>query len=306
MNQQFLLLFFCAVLLSACNGNQRQAIIRSAPLISTQHQDDAGRTLRFFTSPKRVVSLAPNLTEMVFAVGAGNLLVARSSACDYPGEALFLPAFDLEAGLPADSLLAMKADVILLPKGYFPAADIDMLVEAGLPLFELAGDSLRDVYRGLRMLGHMLGKTEQASQLADSLEKTEQSIVARTQNMVAYGTVMVLEREPLTVAGGTGLLQELIVKAGGKNRYADSSSPLVSTTEAELFDKKPEYLLIPNAAPQMYQLLIEQYPSLYDTQAAAKNQVFVLQPELVFRAGPRVLEGLRQMASALHSEMAVE
>ncbi len=300
----FYVIILIGCLLVGCRQGERMRLIKSAPLISTYFLDDEGQQLKLVSVPQRVISLAPSFTEIMFAIGAGERLIARTTACNYPDEALGLLALDLGGGLAVDSLASLQAEVILIPQGVFSAETLAEMQGAGLPMYVLGADSMEAVYGNIRQIGLIMGRAEAANALADSLANIEADIVARTENMIHYGTAMLLDGNPLTVAGGRGLLPELIRKAGGRNVYADVSAPFQRTNEEELAEKKPEYLLIPSQEPQVYQRLIEAFPSIYYTPAGQLNQVFVLEPELVFRSGPRIVEGLRQIAQALHSELA--
>lgn len=292
------------LLLLSCEDANRSKTIRSAPLITSSYQDDSGHLLTLRAAPKRIISLAPGITETLYAIGASSQMIARSTACNYPEEVFFLPAIDPQTDFVPDSMQSWEADVIFVPDGFYSKEILDQYAAQGLPIFSLKTESLQDVYRSIRMIGEITGRATEATQLADSLEQQEQLLVSRTENLIKYGTVMLIDSDPLTVAAGEGLFQEMIDKAGGKNRYAEAPGVLYQTTEEECQTMKPEYFLIPSRESQVYQLLIERYPMLYETPAAALNQVFVLDPDLIYRPGPRIIEGLQQMAQALHSEIA--
>lgn len=296
--------FLLVLLIVSCTDSNRSKTIRSAPLITSSYQDDSGHLLKLTSRPQRIISLAPGITETLYAIGASQQMIARSTACNFPEEAFFLPAIDPQTDFVPDSMMSWEADVIFVPDGFYPKETLDQYATMGLPIFSIKTESLQDVYRSIRMIGEITQQSERANALADSLENQEKALVARTENLIRYGTVMLIDSDPLIVAGGQGLFQEMIDKAGGKNRYEAGASVLYSTTEEECQSMKPEYLLIPSRETQVYQLLIERYPMLYETPAAALNQVFVLNPDLIYRPGPRIIEGLRQMAQALHSEIA--
>lgn len=296
-------LFLLVLLIASCSDSTRSKTIRSAPLITSSYQDDSGHLLKLTARPERIISLAPGITETLFAIGASQQMIARSTACNFPEEVFFLPSIDPQTDFVPDSMLSWEADIIFVPDGFYPKETLDQYVAQGLPIFSIKTESLQDVYRSIRIMGEITQHPEVAGALADSLENQEKLLVSRTENLIQYGTVMLIDSDPLIVAGGIGLFQELITKAGGKNRYEAGESVLYATTEEECNSMKPEYLLIPSRESQVYQLLIERYPMLYETPAAALNQVFVLNPDLIYRPGPRIVEGLRQMAQALHSEI---
>lgn len=295
--------FLLLILLVLGCSNDRKDRIRSAPLLTSTFADQAGNTVSIKGHAERIISLSPSITETLFAIGAGNQIVARSEACDFPEDVFFLPSVSLETDLSKEALSGLNPQVILLPDGILDQEGISQLRDAGLPILTIRTESLSEIYESIRLLGKLSGKNEPANQLADSLQQKEELIVTRTENLIKYGTVILVESAPLTVTGGAGLFQEMIDKAGGKNRYAEAPSVLYSTTEEELYTMKPEYIFVPSREQQVYQLLIEQYPALYETPAATLNQVFIMDPDLIYRPGPRIIEGLSQLAKTLHSDL---
>lgn len=295
-------IFLMALLILGCKDDRTDRI-RSAPLLTSTFVDQSGNQISIKGRADRIISLSPSITETLFAIGAGDQVVARSEACDYPEDALFLPSVSMETELNSEAMSGLDPQVILLPDGLLDQEAISQLQASGLPILTVKTESLADVYESIRVLGKLSGHPEQAKILADSLQQTEQLIVSRTQNLIQYGTVILVESDPLTVTGGSGLFQELIEKAGGKNRFEGAPFVLYTTTEEELYTMKPEYIFIPSREQQVYQLLVEKYPALYETPAAALNQVFVMDPDLIYRPGPRIIEGLSQMARTLHSDL---
>ncbi len=297
-------LIVLVLLIISCADSNRKRSIQSAPLITSTYRDDADHLLALQAPPERIISMAPALTEVLFAIGAGPNMVARSEACNYPDDALFLPAIDLETEFIPDSLAKWNPDLVLVPDGYYSGELLDQYAKAGLPLFVIRSESLEEVFRSIRLIGEVTGHQENADALADSLIHRAAELRARTENLIHYGSTLLIDSDPLRVAGGQGLFQELIELAGGKNRFEEAPAILYTTTEEELYSMRPEYLFIPSREPQIYQLLINRYPALYDTPAAANNQVFILDPDIIYRPGPRIVEGAREIAQALHSELA--
>jgi len=115
----YLLIIFVFILLS-CEDSNRTRTIRSAPLITSSYQDDSGHLLKLTARPERIISLAPGITETLFAIGASEQMIARSTACNFPEEAFFLPDIDPQTDFVPDSLISWEADVIFVPDGFYP------------------------------------------------------------------------------------------------------------------------------------------------------------------------------------------
>lgn len=289
-------------ILFSCSSDRTNRI-RTAPLLTRSFVDHLGNQISLKGKVERIVSLSPAITETLYAIGAGDQVIGRSEACDFPEDVIFLPGLSLKTDLTSGGLLELAPQLLLIPDGILHPDQFKYLKNHNLPFLVIRTESLSDVYESIRFLGDVTDNRAVAAYLADSLQARENRIVAHTRDLIKYGTAVLVDNDPLVVAGGQGLFQELISKAGGQNRFQETSTTLYETNEAEFHAMKPEYLFIPSKESQVYQMLIGQYPSIYDTPAAALNQVFVLDPDLIYRPGPRIIEGLRLMAQSLHSDL---
>ncbi|MDX2285649.1 MAG: helical backbone metal receptor [Bacteroidia bacterium] len=298
----FLLLMAAALLWAGCRDGRRK-LVEAAPLISTTYRDDAGRQFSLADPPDSVISLAPNITEMIFAIGAEDRLAARSQACDYPPAAAMLNEIVTYPALDLEQIQAAGGDLLITTDEIFTPDDIAQLERLGLPIYLQSYDSLADVYRCIRTLGELLDRREPARRLADSLQQIERAVSEAVTAFVKYKTVILISADPLKVVGGTGFLNELLVKAGGTNVFAGKPEAYYSTTVEELLQQQPEVMILPSTDPQVYAQLIALYPALYNTPAEVNKQVHTIHPDLLYRPGPRMIEGLAELAHLLHSSV---
>ncbi|GAB4429722.1 MAG: helical backbone metal receptor [Bacteroidia bacterium] len=306
MKPYLLLLPLCLLVSAACRDAKNRQIVGQAPLISQQYRDDTGREIRLPRKPRQIVSLAPNITEIVFAIGAAPRLAARSQACDHPAEAAAVPEITTYPALDLEQLATTGADLLLATDEIFTPDDLAQLERTGVPVYLQSYDSLADVYRGIRRLGEMLDQPARAAALADSLQAIEARVADSTYGKVRYRTLVLISADPLKVAGGGGFLNELIEKAGGLNVYAEHPEAYVSTTVEEILKLQPEYLILPSIRSSVYSELVATYPPLFDTPAARLRQVFVVDPDLFYRPGPRIIEGLLSLTHILHTSLQPE
>ena len=307
-NTVFIIILACfwGFLLPSCSDSERRAAIEQAPLISKVLTDGTGREIRLARSPRTFVSIAPNITEIFYALGAEDKLLARSEACNFPKAALELEAIPTYPQLDMEMLKSLDADLIISTDDVFGQEQLALFEAAEIPIFLQSYNSLADVFDGISEIGTLIGKRDIANHLSDSLRALTRHIVDSTQNQIKYGTLVLIGDEPLEVIGGKGLLNELIEKAGGRNVFADKDTLFYQPTTAEILQMQPEFLLIPSANDQAYANLVAQYPDLYNTPAEVTKQVFILDPELLFRPGPRIVEGLLLMTRTLHGRLARE
>ncbi len=298
------MLLMTALLLAACGGSgDRKKLVESAPTISQQLKDQTGRTIQLPNRPERIISLAPNITEIIFAIGAEGKLIGRSQACDYPAAVKSFPEVVTYPQLDLEQLKSLDPDLIITTDEIFTPDDIATLERLGLPIYLQRYQSLNDVYKGMEELGELLGTADQAKLVADSLRRIEASVLDSTEGAVHYRTTLLISGDPLKVAGGSGYLNQLIINAGGKNVYEESEEPYPTTTVEQLLQLQTEYLILPSKDKHVYQDLLDLYPALYNTPADVNKQVHVIDPDLVYRPGPRMLQGLLELTHILHSRL---
>lgn len=302
MRLYFLFLLTLGFCVAGC-GNSKSKLVDDAPLISKDLTDDTGRKIHLDKAPERVISLAPSITEIVCAVGAQSKLVARSQACDYPKSVDSLAFIPVYPSLDVEKLQSMKADIILTTDEIFSRDAIATLEAKGLPVYLQSYKQLSDVFRGIRNIGKLVECEPKANHLADSLEKIVRVVTDSTQNTAKYRTMILVGDEPLKVIGGTGYLNELIEKAGGLNIFAEKKEAYPSTTVEEILLLQPEYLIIPAKDQEAYTQLIIKYPPLHNTLADLQHHVFLVDPDLFFRPGPRSVEALLTLTNILHSNL---
>jgi iron complex transport system substrate-binding protein len=223
--------------------------------------DDAGDTVRLQAPARRVVSLIPASTELLFAIGAGSSLVGRTAYCDYPPAAKGVP--DLGDGIKPsiEAVLAQRPDLIVLYNSGQNAAVAGRLRELGLPVLRLNTDALSDVGRVARILGAVTGREHGADSVAAAFDTALAAATRHPKGPRPRVLLLVWEQPPMTIGRGS-FLHELVERAGGENLFADvaASSGIVSieavaardpdliftTTEGPAaFATRPEWQVVP-------------------------------------------------------------
>ena len=296
------LLFFALLLALGCSDGNKKLVER-APLISQSYVDDTGRKVELPRAPRRVVSIAPNITEMIFAIGGAEKLAGRSQACDYPPEAAAIAAITTFPQLDLEQLKVSGGELIITTDEIFTPDDIARLEQLQMPIYLQSYRTLADVNRCIRDLGTLLDREARADALADSLELIEQQVVAATENQIKYRTMILVSTDPLKVVGGKGFLNELITKAGGMNVFASTAEDYPVMTPEAVLSAQPEYIIIPSINEQIYAELLLLYPILSNPPADLTKQVFRVNPDLFYRPGPRMIQGLLELTHILHNQL---
>lgn len=303
MLRRILSICILSYLLLSCGDSQKRDLVKHAPSISVTYTDATGREVRLKKVPQKVISLAPNITEMIYLIGAEDKLIARSQACDYPPAVFAKEEVTTYPAIDREQLKSLGADMLLATKELFGPDAIASIEEVGLPVYLQTYDSLSMVFDAIRTLGKMLEVEAQSNHVADSLDAILAKVVKSTEPEIKYGTIILVSADPLIVVGGKGFLHEMIQKAGGKNSLGDLDQAYAKATVESILAAQPEYIILPSKKDQAYADLISLYPALINTPADKSKQVYIVDPDLFYRPGPRMLDGLLELTGILHSTL---
>lgn len=276
-------------------------LIEDAPLISSNFKDDYGHLLALKRVPKRVVSLASNLTEIIYAIGEEQRLVGVSHDSDFPDAAHYLPFVITYPDFDLPGVVALSPDLIL--------ASTEIHDERITPFFDRYKQNLyfhdyqhlEDIFESIRQTGALLSAERTANHLADSLSRITQAIADSTAGQIPYKTALVLGIDPITVVGSKSFMHDLITKAGGKNAFGMMPEKYAEVTAEQFILAAPEYVLIPTHNDRAWSDLVARHPDIFTKIPATEhNHVFQMEPDVIVRPGPRIVEGLAYITRVLH------
>ena len=240
---------------------------------------------------RRVLSLAPNLTETVFALGQGDRVVAVTANDHDPPEVERLPRVgDMQPDL--ERILALKPDLVLLDRNLHPPELEARLQALGLPLVAVETRSLGDLQRNLPVLGRALGAEEEARRALEAFQAGLREVERKAASMPHHPRVFVeIWGEPLMTAGAGSLVHELVEKAGGRNVYGDLPEAWPTLSTEDLVRRDPDLVVLTSTEPAV----AAARPGWSRLQAVRKGRLYRVDPDLVVRPTLRALEGLRQL-----------
>lgn len=277
-------------------GTERQeGAAVSYPLTVT---DSNGETVTIPAEPQKIVSVAPNLTELVYELGAGDLLIARSDYCDYPSEVSEVESVGTIFAPDMEKMVSLEPDLVLASTHFDgeSAAKIQELSIPALTLFE--ENSMEGVYTMIETLGQVLNRSEQAADCVETM-KTEIDGVAEKVKDAAPPTVYYAvdfgENGDFT-AGGDTFAGTMIALAGGDNIAKDVSG--WSITLEQIIEKDPSIILIGEAMKDDF----ISHPNYSGLTAVKEGRVYGIDNNLLDRQGYRNAEGVRALAEIFHPE----
>ena len=261
------------------------------------------------TTPKRIVSLVPSMTEVLFAIGAGDEVVGVSSYDRFPPEVMSKPRVGALIDPDFERILSLKPDLVVV---YSTQNDlIDRLTRVGIAMFVSKHAGLADVTASIRDLGARLGRSERASQVAGAIERDLAEIRTRVGGRPRPKTALIFGREPGTLraiyaSAGVGFMHDMLLAAGGDDAFGDVKRENLQVTVELLLARAPEVIIEVHPAegwtPE--RLLKEQtvWNSLSSLPAVKSKRVHLLADDRLWAPGPRVAEGARRLAELLHPE----
>ncbi len=264
--------------------------------------DDLGRTVRLPDSVVRVVTLAPNLTEIVFAAGAGRKLAGVGRPDDFPPQIDTLPRYSTYP-LDFEAVAALAPDLALASDQVNGLRDAEMLSSLGVPTYFLASNSLDEILESMVMVGKLLGTTDAAKRAADSLKQRVQALRSLTLDAGRPLTLFLIGQETLFSFGSESYMHDLIQLAGGRSATGDLDAEAPILSEEFVLSIRPEVIIGPWGDDYEAAQLLEHHPTWNVLPAVANHRVYGVDPDIVERPGPRLVEGAWVMARKIHPNL---
>ncbi|TKC83027.1 cobalamin-binding protein [Trinickia terrae] len=269
---------------------------------ATTVTDDAGTAVTLAAPAQRVISLAPHVTELIYAAGGGARLVGAVSYSDYPPAAKQVPRVGDNRALDLERIVALKPDLIVVWRHGNAQQQLDKLRELHVPMFVSEPHKLDDVATNLVRLGALLG----TSQVANAAAGQYRADIAQLRaSYAARPTVSVFYQvwdEPLITLNGDHIVSDVIALCGGRNVFAQLA-PLAPTVSTEaVLAANPEAIVTARAgatAPSRPLPGLDKWRKWPNLTAVARNNLFAIDGDLIDRPAPRIAQGAVQLCEDL-------
>ena len=275
------------------------------PLLVT---DDLGRKVMVAAMPKRIVSLAPSNTEILFAVGAGDQVVGLTQYCNYPPEASTRRA--LIGGFSANSIsiekiLTLQPDLVV-SAGSSHRTVIEALEQINVPVLALDAQNLDGIYKNILMVGQVTGHDTQAQTLVDQMKQRVAAVSDKVKTTPAQERPRVFYEvwdEPLMTAGSATFVHQVIELAGGVNIFADVKEQYPKVSPEVVVARDPDVILGPlTHSNALVASKIAARPGWQPIKAVQKGRIAIVDGDVISRAGPRIVDAIEIVAKLLHPD----
>jgi len=260
--------------------------------------DDLGHELRLQQPAQRIVSLAPHLTELLFAAGAGEQIVGVVAYSNYPAAAQQIEQVGGYTALDLERIALLKPDLVVAWTGGNREGHLERLEQLGIPLFQHRPTRLGDIPSIIERLGLLTGQqrvaSAQAEQLRDRIERLREQNRGATEVTLFY---QIWDRPLMTIGGGQ-IISEVITLCGGKNIFADLAVAAAPVSEEAVVAADPQVIIasgMGEARPEW----LDSWRRWEQLRAVRGEGLFYIDPDLLQRAGPRLVEGAEQLCGLL-------
>jgi iron complex transport system substrate-binding protein len=265
--------------------------------------DDLGREVSLPDAPRRIVSLAPNLTEIVFAVGAGDRLVGVTDFCDYPAETARIARVGGVTSPSAERVLALRPDLVLATTAGNGPEEVRSLARLGLPVVVSAPRDLDGVARSFELVARAAGVPDRGVALASEFRGRIEAVRRRVSGRPRPRTLILVWPDPIVAAGPSSFVASLLGVAGGTNALSDGVSRLTGQYPTlgieSVLALAPEVIVLASFRGTTVEALarLARYPQL---PAVRDGRLAAIDQELLIRPGPRLALAAEALARVLH------
>lgn len=264
--------------------------------------DDLGRQVTFVNTPIRIVSMAPSITETLFAIGLSERVVGVTQFCDYPPEAQAKPKVGYTRP-NLEAIVALQPDLVLAPREFLRTDIQSKLEQLKIPTYILDTTTFDRILSHIQTLGRMLGASVPADALVHEMRRQIEVIKARTSLLPRPRVLYVLNSEPLITVGPGSFIHEAIEMAGGSNVAARARSAYPRLNMEAVLKEDPELILFPSGRSEGIAVGEEERWQRWTTLSAIKlGRLHRVPSDLLNRPGPRIVQGLETLARVIHPE----
>jgi iron complex transport system substrate-binding protein len=296
-------IFFFAALSNAQAQVQTPAATPSVASALREVTDEAGRTIRIPQNPRRIVSLAPGLTETIYALGLQDLLVGDTDYCDYPPDAQHKPKVGGAINPSLEAIADLHPDLVLVTKSLNRLDTVNSLATLGIPSYAIDPQSVAAIISSTQRLAEIMGAPEAGEVLAKDLERRLASIQQRVAPFPSRSALFIVWTQPLISVGKQTFIADALQHAGAVS-IVDSAENWPKVSLEEVARLQPEFLVFPDTHTETTPLNVEALSDLpgWRILDAVRNHRYAKTSDAIDRPAPRIVSAIEELARQFHPE----
>jgi len=273
-------------------------LLFALPAAALTVQDDTGQVLHLAGPARRIVSLAPHVTELLYAAGAGERLVGTVEYSNYPEAAQRLPRVGGYSAVDLEAVAALKPDLVVAWASGNRDIHLERLAAVGIPVFVSEPHTLADVGRSIETFGQLAGSEAVAAAAARAFEQRKAALATRYAARPAVKVFYQVWDRPLMTVNGEHLISDVMALCGGKNVFADLPQLAPTVSVEGVLAANPEVIVASGMGEERPDWL-DQWRRWPRLTAAARGNLYFIPPDLIQRHTPRILDAAERLCGFL-------
>jgi len=289
--KNFLIVFLITIVIVSCKEKEsayKEKIIK----------DESGNEIHLNSKPLRIISAAPNITEIIYAIDAQNMLVGRTAFCNYPESVKNIPVIGDMLNLNFEKIIELKPDLIFMTVEGNTKETFDKLKTLGVEVYVVNPRDINGILNSIKNIAEVLDKKDTARALIDLLQKRIDKI--HKHNLKFETAMFVISFVPLMIAGENTFINDILKHANLKNISPSTISSYPIISREEVLKKNPDWIFIPSSYSM--EEILEYYPEWKNLSAIKKGKIVFVEPDLFFRPGPRFIDALEFLVEKIKTK----
>ena len=266
--------------------------------------DSLGRDVILYSIPTRIISLAPSITEMIYFLGLGDRVVGVTQFSYFPKEAQKKPKVGVYTDINVEKVITLRPDLVIATADGNNRGDVEMLEEAGIPVYVINPRKIDQVLDTTERLGEICGVPDRAKRLVRPLRERVMRVVEAVRDKGRPIVLLVINVRPLMSVNRGTIHHDIIQLAGGRNMTGDQPFTYPKLNMEAVLKRRPDVIIISSMDRggefERAREKLFRWPTL---PAVRKGSVYLIDSDLIDRPAPRIVSGLEEMARLMHPEI---
>jgi iron complex transport system substrate-binding protein len=265
--------------------------------------DEVGREAIIPFPPKRIVSLAPNITEILFSLGLDEEIVGVSIHCNFPEKAKSKVQVGTYIRLDFEKITSLNPDLIIATAAGNTRDMVDRLGTLGFPTYVIYPKNFNDILKNIAHIGQVVNREQEARVIIEEMRKRSQRIVELTNGLPRPKVFIQIGDAPVVTVGKGSFADDLIRLVGGENIAGKEKEVYPRFGMEEILKRSPEVIVISSMNPRGdYQKILQEWNRWKTIPAIKNGRIHLIDSDLIDRPSPRIIDGLEELARVLHPE----
>lgn len=263
--------------------------------------DDLGRIVTLAGPPRRIVSLAPSLTETLFALGLDSAIVGVTDYCDFPDEAKLRPRIGGMLNPATEAIVKLRPDLVLMSGSGNLQSDFDRLTGLGLTVFVSYPRDIPGVFASITAVGALTGMQTRADSIVAVLKAEEGRLRERASRQASRSVLFLVSLRPAISAGPGTFIDEMIRLCNGRNIASSGRTAYPMISREEILASDPDCIVVTSDAAGNRAQILAAFAEWRELRAVADTAITIVDADKLTRPGPRIIDGLQELYRAIHN-----